>query len=1026
MRKINLITASIRAAVVVTTLGGFSAFAQNEEEQISSVQVAQREAEEVEEVEEADEFEEIERVEVTGSRIKSNELEGVSPLTIISADDMVKKGFATAYDALKDLTANTGTTQGAEMASSGGFTPNAQTVSLRGLGNNQVLVLVNGRRVADYPAPYNGASNFVNLSSIPMAAIANIQILTSGASAIYGSDAVAGVMNIITKKNVEDTTFSAKVGTTTEGGGDESRFQLVSGYNTESFTLTGAVEYQKQEPIYSADRDFMDSVDDGPAGHQYLDRGIVIVDEMVKNGFHQDYDDDPDDGINENWTLYRDPNAGINGDRCAASGSGYEYTQRLQNEGEEDELDYGKYCGTDLSGTRSIRNERETISAYLSGEYNLTDDTVIYTDVMYSQQDAFVRGSFFFVNSPVIHKQLEGEGEGNMAPAAELGLGEDFDMAAEYDWRTEQRLFAEHELGFQSSTIEDASLQVNFGLKGLIFDDYEWDIGFSRSENTNDKYSKLLKEEGVVNTFLGGYNTYNYEEWGIEHYDGLGTHDLYARLDDPALRDVLTGTQLTSADSFSNTVSLLLTGPLMELPAGDVYFAATAEWNEQGYDIELDDRTLNTDGKGWYNVTGTEGGGERERYAVGLELQIPVMDDLNLQLAGRYDQYDDDTTDVGGRFSPQVGIEYRPTEDLLVRSSWGKSFRAPDMHRVFATEGGYYTSGVDYSSCEDTYYESKKDDDGDLPDDIEAFEGENCISQSMKGNSSGSKTLEEEEGTNYGVGFVWDLTDSLNVTVDWYMIEIENLVIGESISNILVTDFYCKERQTTDEDGDNYYPHEQNDRLDIVPGSQQCLDNAEKINRSDTENFAGNFPVESVSTSHINAAKQTTEGVDAKIGYHYESSFGDWYMNMGWTHTLDSTFQSDKGEEEIHTRDLWWNSAARSNMNGSVTWAQEDLSITFSGRRTGSIPIANPSESFGDEDSYYYQKVQRLDPYYTFNLTSSYSWNDNLSIRGQVVNLFNPKPPKDESQTWWPYYNSGQYGGAAIGRTVSAEVTYVF
>ena len=90
MRKINLITASIRAAVVVTSLGGFSAFAQNEEEQTSSVQVAQREAEEVEET---DEFEEIERVEVTGSRIKSNELEGVSPLTIISADDMVKKGF---------------------------------------------------------------------------------------------------------------------------------------------------------------------------------------------------------------------------------------------------------------------------------------------------------------------------------------------------------------------------------------------------------------------------------------------------------------------------------------------------------------------------------------------------------------------------------------------------------------------------------------------------------------------------------------------------------------------------------------------------------------------------------------------------------------------------------------------------------------------------------------------------------------------------------------------------------------------
>ncbi|TRX52234.1 TonB-dependent receptor plug domain-containing protein, partial [Thalassomonas sp. M1454] len=272
---------------------------------------------------------------------------------------MVKKGFATAYDALKDLTANTGTTQGAEMAASGGFTPNAQTVSLRGLGNNQVLVLVNGRRIADYPSPYNGASNFVNLSSIPMAAVASIEILTAGASAIYGSDAVAGVMNIKTKRNLEDTTFSAKVGTTTEGGGDEGRFQLATGVNGDDYTVTFALEYHKQDPIFSADRDFMDSVDDGPAGHNYLDRGIVIVDEMVRLGYYQD--DEETEDIDEGWTLYRDPTE----QRCQISGSGYEYTNRVMNEGEEDELDYGYYCGTDLSGTRSIRNERETISTYL-------------------------------------------------------------------------------------------------------------------------------------------------------------------------------------------------------------------------------------------------------------------------------------------------------------------------------------------------------------------------------------------------------------------------------------------------------------------------------------------------------------------------------------------------------------------------------------------------------------------------------------------------------------------------------------
>lgn len=1016
MRKVNIITTSIRAALVLTALGSVNAYAQDENESIQAIEVAQAETENDAEDEQV---EEIERVEITGSRIKSNELEGVTPLTIISADDMIKKGFSTAYDALKDLTANTGSTQGAEMASQGGFTPNAQSVSLRGLGNNQVLVLVNGRRIADYPAPYNGASNFVNLSSIPMAAIANIQILTSGASAIYGSDAVAGVMNIITKKNVEETTFSVKGGTTTEGGGDEVRFQLVSGLNGDNYTLTGAIEYHKQDPIFSADREIMDSVDDGPAGHQYLDRGIVIVDEMVRLGYYQDDEDTEED---ESLTLYRDPTA----DRCANSGSGYTYTQRIMNEytgepGEDEEAeaaeeDYGFYCGTDLSGTKSIRNERETVSAYLSGEYNLSDDTVLYSDIMYSQQDAFLRGGFHFVNAAVI--EYRPDQDGNMIAASEFN--EMFATADFYDYHTEQRLFAQHELGYRDSEIEDTSIQINAGIKGIVGDDYDWDIAFSRSQNTNDKYSSLLREEAVYDIYLGGQNT---QPFDIEHFDSEGSSDLY----DPvtkSMRDELVGQQLTAADSYSNTISALITGPLLELPAGDVYFAATAEWNKQGYDIELDDRTLNTEGMGWYQVTGTEGGGDRERYAFGLELQVPILENFNAQLAGRYDQYDDDTTNVGGRFSPQVGLEYRPTEDLLVRGNWGKSFRAPDMHRVFATEGGFYSSGADLSSCEDLYYETEVKD-GTPISEVDAFDpSEDCFGQSIKGNSSGSKTLEEEEGTNYGIGFVWDVTDSLNLTVDWYAIEIENLVVGESIQNILSVDFYCKERQTDDEDADNYYPHEQNERPDIVPGSQQCIENESKISR--TSNELTGESVESVSTTSINAAKQTTEGIDAKVAYHYESNVGDWYFNAAWTHTLDSTYQVDDESEEVHTRDLWWNSTARSVINGSVTWVQDDLSVTVSGRRIGSIPIFNPPQETFDEDSPHYGQVERLDPYYTVNLTSAYQWGDNLIIKGQVLNVFNPEPPKDETHSAWPYYNAGIFGGAAIGRSVSAEVTYVF
>ncbi len=112
-------------------------------------------------------------------------------------------------------------------------------------------------------------------------------------------------------------------------------------------------------------------------------------------------------------------------------------------------------------------------------------------------------------------------------------------------------------------------------------------------------------------------------------------------------------------------------------------------------------------------------------------------------------------------------------------------------------------------------------------------------------------------------------------------------------------------------------------------------------------------------------------------------------------------------------------------MNGSITWVEEDLSITLSGRRIGSIPITNAPKETYDEDSYYFEKVQRLEPYYTFNLTSSYYLNDDLRISAQVQNVLSERPPEDETAYSWPFYN-GAYGGAAVGRTVSAEMTYVF
>ncbi|MBM7093443.1 TonB-dependent receptor plug domain-containing protein, partial [Streptomyces sp. S12] len=142
--------------------------------------------------------------------------------------------------------------------------PNGSPVNLRGLGPGRTLLLINGRRAADYPFPYNGQSNFQNFGNIPSAAVDRIEILSGGASAIYGSDAVAGVINVVLKTNFNGDKLTVRGGTTTTGGGDFGDVQWVGGRSGDNWSVTYALEYFADEPVWAFQRSFMDSADDNP------------------------------------------------------------------------------------------------------------------------------------------------------------------------------------------------------------------------------------------------------------------------------------------------------------------------------------------------------------------------------------------------------------------------------------------------------------------------------------------------------------------------------------------------------------------------------------------------------------------------------------------------------------------------------------------------------------------------------------------------------------------------------------------
>ncbi|WP_337883988.1 TonB-dependent receptor plug domain-containing protein, partial [Chromobacterium haemolyticum] len=197
----------------------------------------------------------LDSVTITGSRIARAGKEGATGVTVLTGADIEKQGYTNVYDALNNLAQNTGFTQGADFGNT--FTPAANAISLRGLGPNHTLTLLNGRRIADYPVAYEGSVNFVNLANIPAAMIERIEVLNGGASAIYGSDAIAGVVNVILKKKADGTTVNVKAGGSEHHGGENLRLQLSGGKSWDKLNLVYALELSQRNPIWSRQRGFM-------------------------------------------------------------------------------------------------------------------------------------------------------------------------------------------------------------------------------------------------------------------------------------------------------------------------------------------------------------------------------------------------------------------------------------------------------------------------------------------------------------------------------------------------------------------------------------------------------------------------------------------------------------------------------------------------------------------------------------------------------------------------------------------------
>ena len=876
----------------------------------------------------------LQTVQVTGSRIPRAQEEGPAPITTITAEDIRASGYTSVPEVMQSLTQNGGETQSQQSAGGADFSPGAQQVDLRGLGPNHTLVLVNGRRIADFPMPFGGRSNFTDISSIPLGMIDRIEVLTGSASAIYGSDAISGVVNFILKKQADGTTFDYRYGWNDHGGGESHVLNVSSGFSRGAFNAVAGLEYRNQKPLWGFQRDQQDSSFDAPnpTRYGYPARNFLITD------WYDDYIDPGEatceglSGLNEG-TMH------------------YAYRRN-----------YGNYCGSDRAvAYRTMISERKGINTYASLSYMFGNGSEWFADVQAGRHEV----SLFRAPRSWSLMMPDGNEEGYFYNQATEQV--------EY-W---QRQFTVEEMGgLQNGMVNTVqkTFSLTTGFKGVFGDDWDYEAAFSHSQyKANISWPQIVAAKANA-LFLG-------PQLGVDE-DGFPIFNApYSRMYTPLTRaeyDSIFAYTTYHPQSASQTLSFTLTqGDLFQLPGGGAGFAATAEVGHQDYDLKPDPLATQYY---YYSWKDSDGKGGRNRWALASELRMPGLDSLNVSLAGRYDQYRFAGRTVG-KPTWSAGVEWRPIDSLLVRGSYGTAFRAPDLHYVYSGPGNDETSVPDYYRC------AMEEPDEDLDDCSYSDEG---IIRSRAGN----RDLDPETSDSWTAGLVWSPSSNIDVSLDYFAIDMRNQVQDLRASEVMRNEFEC--------------------RTGVQPiASALCVDTLARITRLQDGGIYG------VHVNPINIARERTSGVDLSANYRLETGIGTFRLsgNHTWVRMHEIQVYPDEPVVDMFAVNSGYD-IPRVKSTARVSWERNALSASLQGRRLGRLPNGWSYDEVWEEGD----PGPTIPATYRYNANLQYKFTDHAQLSLTVNNLMDKKPPVDPTYTSYPYYDISWFD--TQGRSFFLEFTW--
>lgn len=882
----------------------------------------------------------LDRITVTGSNIPRTNTETPSPVQVVSRQEIDRSGKTTLAEYLQTITADGAGSIPKTFGN--GFAGGGAGISLRGLGAGSTLVLLNGRRMATYGLADDGQKVFTDLSTIPLDAVERVEVLKDGASAIYGSDAIAGVVNIILRTDFEGAILRASYGLSGDSDGDTKKATLTAGtgdLSKDGWNAFFSLDVGKSDAIKISDRKNRKWIGTGDTRRW----GYDATDAQFLGGAY--LSGRTNGGVGPNGSVFNNDSPSPH--LVALPGCANLSTIPGQTEASS----AAQGCLWDPAQQYSdLTPEEKYINVFGRATFAFGEGGEIYTEIGYSKKETIfsntpsgVSGGWGFPGGP----KNANSGDG----ATMLYAGHP-DNPLPYAARLR---YSAWDVGPRVTDNTNEFNRFLVGAKGN-WGDWSYDTAYLHSgTDLVNKRTGFLRYSSVL-CALGNPNCAG-GTWRIGDNASLNSQALY-----DYISPTISARAKSSLDMFDFTVSR----SLADLKGGPLGLAIGTEWRKTSNSLTPQTYTDQGDiiGLGYSAYDGTQ-----NVYAGYVELSAPVLEQLELSGAVRYDKYESGE----GKATPKLGVKWTPADWIALRASYAEGFRAPNPAEN--GDGGLaaFSNARDPVRC--------------------AIDADECTPRSIAIITRPNKDLKPEESKSYSVGLVLQPTSTTSMTVDaWQIKRTNEIVQGNTAAAILAGNVL--------RDSNN---------IGGVPNSGSIL---------------------AVNTGYVNASSSRVRGIDTDIRQTFDIGPGQLELDLQWSHILK--FERTEDGETVDYAGTHGNcdvtnciGTPKDKINFGTTWKQGAWSV--SGVANYISKMDNTDKRGGDYQASYEDgtPVTKISSFTTFDLSGRWNITDAFELNASVANVFDRIAPLDPTTYGGVNYNPMHFSGA-LGRYFTVGAKYTF